>query len=1049
MPKRQSEPPSAAMLDRKSLEEAIAQSTEGVVITDFEGVICYLNPACARLTGYRPEEVIGKKPSLFRSGVQDETFYRDLWDTIRAGKVWSGELTNRRKDGTHYFEEMTITPLHAPNGAISGFIAHKRDITGRRSAAEANTLSAVVAEASDDAIVSASPDGVILSWSPGAERLFGYRAEEAVGRPVSMFLPEEQLSINEPCRLIAQGRTVDHVEGTGLRKDGTSVAISITTCPLWGAEGRITSIAATIRDISARKSVESTQSLLAAIVESSDDAVIGMNLDGEILSWNKSAQRTYGYESREVVGKNASLLVAQDRMHELHTILERTARGGRVTHLETVRLAKDGTLIEVSLTVSPVTDSAGKVIAISSTARDVRERKHSLQVLQQSEERFRSAFESAPLGMFLSALDGRILRVNSSFCKLLGYDADALLQRTWMDLMHPDDLAPSLAEEQQLLADGTACAELEKRYLHKQGGFIPVRLKFSFIAASPDTPAYFVAHVEDISEPRRISAELKRAKEEAEAASKAKSEFLANMSHEIRTPMNGIIGMTTIALETELSEDQREYLTAVRSSADALLVIINDILDFSRIEAGAVTIQPVEFNLEDEVGRAVKALSLAAVQKGLELSCFVSPQLPANIVADPARLSQVIINLVGNAVKFTETGEVRVCLELELGVAPPVRLHCSIADTGIGIPLEKQRAIFDPFTQADSSITRRYGGSGLGLPISVRLIALMGGSLWVESEAGRGSKFHFSIPVGIATGSLDPPADRRLLAGLRVLIVDDNRTNRQILEETIRYCRAIPTSAASAEKALIALRAAQQAGRPFQVMLLDCQMPDMDGFMLLEEMRRSSFQPMPATIMLTSGGQSEDARRCRELSIAAYLTKPVMRAHLLETIVRALGPRTSSTKPPGRLGSPASAGAGMALRVLLAEDNPVNRRVATLLLEKQGHSVTTAHDGTAALIALVGQDFDVILMDVQMPGMDGMQATAVIRAREAITGSHIPIIALTAHAMAGDRARFLEGGMDGYIARPIRPRELFDTIADVLSFCDRQNQWEQDHVAIA
>jgi CheY-like chemotaxis protein len=253
----------------------------------------------------------------------------------------------------------------------------------------------------------------------------------------------------------------------------------------------------------------------------------------------------------------------------------------------------------------------------------------------------------------------------------------------------------------------------------------------------------------------------------------------------------------------------------------------------------------------------------------------------------------------------------------------------------------------------------------------------------------------------------------------------------------------------SAEEALAALRAAEQAGRPFQVMLLDCYMPDMDGFMLVEEMRRSSFQPMPATIMLTSGGHSGDARRCWEMGIAAYLTKPVMRAHLLETILRILGPRTSSTKPAGRLRRPASAGAGMALRVLLAEDNPVNRRVATLLLEKQGHSVATAHDGTTALIATVEQDFDVILMDVQMPGMDGMQATALIRAREAITGSHIPIIALTAHAMAGDRARFMEGGMDGYVAKPIRSRELFDTIADVLSRCDNRNEWEQDHVAIA
>jgi CheY-like chemotaxis protein len=388
-------------------------------------------------------------------------------------------------------------------------------------------------------------------------------------------------------------------------------------------------------------------------------------------------------------------------------------------------------------------------------------------------------------------------------------------------------------------------------------------------------------------------------------------------------------------------------------------------------------------------------------------------------------------------------------LELEPGTASPATLHCSIADTGIGIPLETQKTIFDPFTQADPSMTRRYGGSGLGLPISARLVELMGGRLWLESETGVGSTFHFTVPVGIATGSLDSPADSSALAGMRVLIVDDNRTSRNTLEVTLHHCHAIPTSVPSAQEALAAMRAAEQAGHPFQVMLVDCHMPDMDGFMLVEAIRRSTFQPMATTIMLASGGQIEDGRRCRDLGIAACLTKPVMHTQLLETMVRALGLRTSSTKPAGRAGRPVSARAGENLRILVAEDNLVNQRVAALLLGKQGHSVTLACDGAAALIALAEQDFDLILMDVQMPGMDGLEATASIRAQEAITGRHIPIIALTAHAMAGDRARFLEGGMDGYIAKPVRPRELFDTIADVLSFCDRQNQWEQDHVAIA
>jgi PAS domain S-box-containing protein len=558
----------------------------------------------------------------------------------------------------------------------------------------------------------------------------------------------------------------------------------------------------------------------------------------------------------------------------------------------------------------------------------------------------------------------------------------------------------------------------------------PDRRLLEMMSAIGSQIGQFIERKEAEDALRVYARDLEIARKRAEEATRAKSEFLANISHEIRTPMNALVGMTELALATRISREQREYLTAIQGSADALLTLVNDLLDFSKIEARKLQLDRVGFNLRDVLEDTVRVLAPRAQQTGIELACHINRDVPDALVGDPLRLRQIVLNLVGNAIKFTEHGEVLLRAQAESHREGSVQLRFSVADTGIGIPPEKQAAIFEAFSQADRSTTRRYGGTGLGLAISAQLVELMGGNILVESELGRGSTFHFTARFEVRQPGIQKPAGWRTLTDLPVLIVDDNATNRRILEEVFTNWHMRPVVVENGAAALVTLEESVRVNQPFAVVLLDGHMPGMDGFAVAERITQDGSYAGIKLVMLTSPGQPDDVARCRKLGISAYLTKPIKQSELFDVIIDAIGqPMVERPRAPQRRNR--TRPAQRRLHVLVAEDNQVNQLVAMRILQKLGHQVTVVGNGREALVAVQAGKFDLIVMDVQMPEMDGLEATIAIRAWEKTAGTHTPILAMTAHAMKGDLERCLAAGMDGYTSKPIRIRDLEQAIAQL------------------
>jgi len=627
---------------------------------------------------------------------------------------------------------------------------------------------------------------------------------------------------------------------------------------------------------------------------------------------------------------------------------------------------------------------------------------------------------------------GMIHWVNDAFTSLSGYTQSDISGKRLDELLFgPSTNSDAVREFHQALQNGHELTQDLLQY-HRDGRTCWVECRLVPVNDEDGRLSRWIALEHDITRHRQTEEALLSAKQSAEDSSRAKSEFLANMSHEIRTPLNAILGMTELCLTTELTHDQREYLSTVHSSADTLLQLLNDILDLSKIEAGKMEIEETDFNLAEVVRETLRALAVRAHEKRLELAVHMPMDMPQWMRGDPIRLRQVLFNLVGNAIKFTERGEVVVEVEEQWSGADEVGLHFSVRDTGIGIPTQRLEQIFESFTQVDSSMARKFGGTGLGLTITSQLLKLMNGRIWVRSQEGQGSTFHFTVRLKL--GQQPPPraaVDVSDLQGKRALIVDDNATNRRILDEILKHLGIVTTQADSADSAVRKLESAAESDERFDIVLLDAMMPKIDGFQLAAAMHERDNLRADTVMMLSSVDRPNSAARCRDLGIAGYLVKPVSVSGLVEALLKAVGGETthataepvdSIDQQPRLLAQ--TAPPSKSLRILVADDHEPNRDLAVEILRRRGHDCCAVADGDKAIEAFERDAFDLILMDVQMPSMDGLTATRQIRQLERKAGGRIPIIALTAHALAGDREKCLAAGMDAYLAKPLHAREL-------------------------
>ena len=1050
--------------------------------------ILYVSPGYDEVWG-RTSQSLYEQPRTWIESIHpdDRGGVIENVDQRRRGVFNDLEFRIVRPDGSVRWIRNRAFPIKDPDGALSRTAGLAEDITERKQAEAAlreseHRFRTFVDHATDAFFL--FDDQIVLDVNQQACQSLGYTREELLGMTPLDFDPDMN-----PARLEEIKQKIDSgqplaFETRHRRKDGSVFPVEVRGQAFWEGGRRLT--VALARDVSERKRDEALLDGQKRILE----RIIQGEPLAEVLTF--LCRTIEELAQGEMLA--SVLLLDDDGVHLRHgaapslpepyvKAIDGLAIGPSVGSCGSAAYLREPVFVSdiandprwapfVDFAVahdlracwsSPIFSSSSQVLGTFAmyyrhprhpTPHDLRvvdivartvaiaiERSRAEQALREGEQRFRGTFENAAVGIAHTHLGGRFLRVNEKFCDIVGYSREELLQKTFQDITHPDDLSTSIDSIGALMRGESSSFAIEKRYLRKDGSPVWIELFVSLQRDASGNPAYAIVVIQDISQRKQLDRELRQAKETAEAANRAKDEFLANVSHEIRTPMNAILGMTELVLDTPLADDQRQSLKTVKSAADNLLGIINDLLDFAKIEAGKLELDAVPFSLRAVVGDTLRALAVRAHRKALELVCNVHSDVPDALIGDPGRVRQVLLNLVGNAIKFTECGEVVVQVETAGGAVPNdhIQLRFTVRDTGIGIPPEKQSRIFRAFEQEDTSTTRKYGGTGLGLTICAQLVTLMGGGISVESEPGKGSSFAFTAQFGRQTNqpTAVAPSQPLLLHNLRVLVVDDNAANQQILERWLRGWHMEPTSVGDAMAAMDALWHGVTVGKPHALILLDARMPDADGLALAGKIRERAELSGSRIVLLSSGDRPGDLARFRELRIDGHLLKPVQQDELLETIYsimsRANG-EESAAAPPGLSGAsaPRVQTAGQRLRILVAEDSEFNSQLMEKLLIKQGHVVRLVNNGREAAALANAADFDLLLLDLHMPEMDGFEVIRTIRAREQINGSHLPVVALTARSRKEDRERCLNAGMDEFLAKPIRADDLWRAIGSML-----------------
>jgi two-component system, sensor histidine kinase and response regulator len=818
------------------------------------------------------------------------------------------------------------------------------------------------------------------------------------------------------------------IETNHRRKNGLVFPVDVSTSLIMIGEREL--IIGIDRDITERKQAEERlvveRNLLNTVIDNLPDYIFVKDVNSRLIMDNIAHRRLLGATAlEEVVGKTDFDFFPKELAAPYIADEERIIQSGEaMINREEPVIDRDGNQRWLLTTKVPLRDRQGIITGIVGINRDVTEWKQAEAELLREKQYFESLIRNSPVAIVVLDNDENIISANPAFEQLYGHSSAEILGANLDSLITDQETRHEAARySQEVMSQSVHAIGRRQR---KNGSWVDVEIfGVPVMIDGQKTGAFAMYH--DISE-------IIRARQEAEEASRTKSEFLANMSHEIRTPMNGVMGMLELALDTQLTPEQTDYLQTSLHSAEALLSLLNDILDFSKIEAGRLELESINFSLRNAIEDVAYTLAKRAQDKGLEMACLVDPDLTSDLRGDPGRLRQILVNLVGNAIKFTHQGEIVIRAEPIEESDDHVVVHFSVQDTGIGIPYERQAAVFERFTQADGSTTRTYGGTGLGLTISRQLVDVMGGRIGLESTPGIGTTFWFDVKF-----EKQPPSERRgvtapltlgpvNLTQARILVVDDNQTNRMILTKNVEALGSRVDVVSSGAKALESLRNAHRTGDPYHVVLLDMQMPGMDGEQTARAIKSDPGVKDVKILILTSMGQRGDAVRLEALGCSGYLLKPVKQQMLFDAVIAVMG-RKEEDQPPSLITRHVlSEQRKFGLRLLLAEDNPINQKLAVILLQKAGYSVDAVETGAQALEKVQVNQYSAVLMDVQMPEMDGFEATRRIRAWEEQNGQHIPIIAMTAHAMAGDRERCLEAGMDDYVTKPLEPRALFNAI---------------------